>query len=412
MIERLRNPIRSYAWGSHTDIGELLGAAVPTAEPQAELWMGAHPSAPSVLGDGTALDARIATDPDQTLGRRVRGEFGARLPFLFKVLAAEVPLSLQAHPNAEQARNGFAAEERSGRPRDAPERNYRDPFGKPELLCALAPTEALCGFREVATTAELLAELAAPRLLPWAHARSWQTPADALRELVTYLLTVPAAARAPLVTEVADACRAAPRDSRFAAEHAVVRRLAAAYPDDVGAVTAILLNHVLLEPGEAVYLPAGNLHTYLSGFGIEVMAGSDNVLRGGLTGKRIDVAELLRVLDFSDGPPPVVHPEQVGPQEWTWPTPSREFRLSRVDAAGDAAGDASGGAADAAGRAVRLRDTGGPEILLVVAGTITVRSGSADPVRLVRGESVFKPAADPALTLSGSGTVYRVTTAA
>lgn len=394
MLVHLTGVIRSYAWGSHTSIADFLGAPSPAEDPQAELWFGAHPSGSSLVSTGETVGSLIAADPEAQLGARSIGEHGRRLPFLLKVLAPAAPLSLQAHPDREQARAGFTAEQRSGRPLDAPDRTYRDPYAKPEMLCALAPTEALCGFRSVPRTVEMLTELAAPPLLSWVRTLSARPSGAALREIVTHLLAMPAAAQAPLVTEVADSCRERPPTARFAPEYAVIRRLAAAHPADVGVVVAVLLNYVRLEPGEAIYLPAGNLHTYLSGFGIEAQANSDNTLRGGLTPKHIDVPELLRLLDFSDADATIIDPDRIRAGLESWPCPAREFRLDRATVT--------------AAMPVVLEDGAGPSILLVTGGTLTASTAGAS-VELQRGQAAYRPAADPPVTLSGQGVAFVVT---
>jgi mannose-6-phosphate isomerase len=384
---RLDNPVRDYAWGSADAIPRLLGVP-PTGRPQAELWMGAHPSAPSrVVGDGT-LPERIAADPEGELGEAALAEFGPRLPFLFKVLAAARPLSLQAHPTPAQARAGYAREQAAGAP--ASERSYADDNHKPEVLCALTPFRALGGFRAVPDTLRLLDGLAVPALAPY---RDLLAGPDGLRRAVTALLELPADGRAALVEAVAAAC-AQPADGEFAAERGAAAELAAAYPGDAGVVIALLLNHVVLAPGEALFMPAGNLHAYLSGTGVELMASSDNVLRGGLTGKRVDVPELLRVLDFTDGPPPLVDPRPGPDGELDYVVPVREFRLTRY-AVTDRPSTVDGGA---------------PQILLCVEGSAELSGMDGGSLALPRGASAYVPAGRKAITLTGASTVYRATT--
>jgi mannose-6-phosphate isomerase len=278
--------IRRYEWGSHTVIQNLLGHE-PDGRPAAELWFGAHPGDPSPAL-GRTLSELLDADPDGLLGPDVVGRFGPRLPYLLKVLAADKALSIQVHPNAEQARTGYAAEEAAGVPRDAPQRNYADPHHKPELLCALTPFEALCGFRPVAETLDLLAGLAIPEL--GFLAELLRGP-DGLRAAFTALLTHDDPA--PLVAAVT--ARATPDGPLRAAGLA-----AADFPGDVGVVLTLLLNYVRLEPGQAIFLGAGNVHAYLRGAGVEIMANSDNVLRCGLTPKHVDVPELLKITDFAE----------------------------------------------------------------------------------------------------------------
>ncbi len=299
----MRNRIRPYAWGSRTAIAELTGEPSPSPHPQAELWLGAHPGDSSVLlgehGDRPLIDA-IAQDPVATLGRRAHDAFDSRLPFLLKVLAAAEPLSLQAHPSAEQASRGFAAEEAAQIPLTSSRRNYRDSSHKPELICALTPFDALCGFR-----------VRPPPCGCWPRCRfrSWTiisacSPASptehGTRALFSSIITIPPVTLGPLLSAVLTACiDKVRRGDEFTPEYRTALELGERYPGDPGVLASLLLNRVTLQSGEALYLPAGNLHAYLSGIGIEIMANSDNVLRGGLTPKHVDVPELMKVLDFT-----------------------------------------------------------------------------------------------------------------
>jgi mannose-6-phosphate isomerase len=380
----LDNPIRFYPWGSRTAIPELLGVE-PTGDPQAELWMGAHPSSPSrLVGDDASLLEVGQADPATQLGPACLAEFGPRLPFLLKVLAAEEPLSLQVHPDPEQARLGFERENAAGIPLDAPHRNYKDPHAKPEAMCALTAFETLAGFRPPEQTLELVGLLGAPALDELVAPLRVAPDAAGLREVVTNLLTAPADRRRVLVTQVLDACKHV--DHPVAA---VLSRLGQRYPDDAGVVAALLLNHVRLAPGEALYLPAGNLHAHLGGVGVEILANSDNVLRGGLTGKHVDVPELLKVLDFTPTTPEILRPDRNG----VYPTPAKEFRLARHDLT--------------SWDELRLESTG-PQILLCVEGQALVRSQTGK-VTLTKGRSAYAGAHDGVVHLSGQGVVFQAT---
>ncbi len=303
---RLSNPIRGYPWGSRDFIARVQGRAHPTQAPEAELWIGAHPDSPSTLDDGRRLDTLIAADPLELLGAESADRFGPRLPYLMKLLAAREPLSLQAHPNGEQARAGFAAGHRS----------YVDPYHKPELIVALEEFEALCGFASSGTSAALLRPI--DDLAPVV---SHLDNGD-LRSAVTMLLDWPTSSRDQLVDQVAE-------------QYSLAARLAGYYPGDMGVIVALLLNHVVLQPGQGVWMPSGTLHAYVRGAGVEVMASSDNVLRGGLTRKPVDVAELLRVLRFEPTSLPLLTPIAVAPGVETWPVPVPDFRLSRVRVSAD-----------------------------------------------------------------------------
>lgn len=360
--------IRGYDWGSTTAIQTMLGIR-SDGTPAAELWFGDHPGGPSPAGDST-LDRLIAADPAALLGAGGVERFGPRLPFLLKVLAAERPLSIQVHPNLAQARAGYAAEEAAGIPRDARARNYADPNHKPELLCALSEFEALCGFRPVAQTLGLLAEIALPEL-DFVVARLREP--DGLRAAFTAVLTHERPER--LAAAVAAAARP---DGPLRPAYLAARE----FPGDIGIVLTLLLNHVRLEPGQAVFLGAGNVHAYLRGTGVEIMANSDNVLRCGLTPKHIDVPELLRIADFGELADPVwpAHPSDVG-SRFVVPVP--DFGLTRI----------------ALGDAQRLA-AGSPRIVLCTDGRALV-----DSVPLSPGHAAFVPAAE-AVTVSGDGTVF------
>ena len=303
-MQLLRGAIRTYAWGSRTAIAEFTGRPVPAAHPEAELWLGANPGDPSWLeepdGEVSLLQA-LTDDPEGQLGAASRAQFGDALPFLVKVLAADEPLSLQAHPSAAQAAEGYRREERLGIPINSPVRNYRDASHKPELLVALQQFEALAGFRPAAKTIELFQALAVSDLDPSIDLLNDQSDADGLRALFTTWITAPQPHIDVLVTAVLDGAinYLSSGATEFAAEAKTVLELGERYPGDAGVLAALLLNRITLGPGEGIYLSAGNLHAYLRGVGLEVMANSDNVLRGGLTPKHVDVPELLRVLDFT-----------------------------------------------------------------------------------------------------------------
>lgn len=400
-MQLLQGAVRPYAWGSRIAIAELLGEPVPSPHPQAELWFGAHPGDPSVLlgddGTRTPLIEALLTDPERQLGPRCVGQWGERLPFLVKVLAAEEPLSLQAHPSAAQAAEGFAREEALGIPPRAPERNYPDPNHKPELICALTEFHALTGFREANRTVELLTALAVPELGPYRDMLAAQPDADGLRALFTTWITLPQPAIEALLPPVLEACirrlRERGADAEFGGECRTVLQLAEAHPGDAGVLAAALLNYVVLAPGEALYLPAGNLHTYLHGTGVEIMANSDNVLRGGLTPKHVDVPELLRVLDFSHGDLTVCRGRPTGPRETCFDTSAVEFRLCRLQwEPGDR-------------QPVRLRGPG-PQIVLCTQGSVAMRADDGRDMLLDRGGCAWLPAADPQVTVCpGAGPV-------
>jgi mannose-6-phosphate isomerase len=418
----LSNTPRDYAWGSTTAIAELLGRE-PSGGPEAELWLGAHDGSPTRIDDpastggaGTLAEWIIA-DPATTLGPLADGlrpGDGPGLPFLLKVLAAGGPLSLQAHPDLHRARRGFREEEARGVPMGAPHRNYKDPLHKPELIYALSDEfHALCGFRLVAEVREvftLLLTLDAsgpdsdPAVIREVLSRLTGSEADALRDVFAWLMGGGPAVRRLVDRVTLLASLASDRQCRqFSTEMRTVRELSEAYPGDAGIVTSLLLNRVTLRRGEALYLPAGNIHAYLHGLGIELMAASDNVLRGGLTPKHVDVPELLDVLEFQALPVPYLEPEHAAPGVEVYRPDVPDFLLARVVPA--TRDDADGGA----GASVVAVD--GPAIVLCTSGAVTIR-GEASSTRLQRGEAVFVTPDEGRLVVTGEGEAFLATTPA
>lgn len=405
-MELLRGAIRTYAWGSRTAIADFTGRSAPTAHPEAELWLGAHPADPAFVvgpaGERSLLEV-VRADPEGQLGFAVRSRFGDTLPFLVKVLAADEPLSLQAHPSAEQAIDGYAREDRAGVPVSSPVRNYRDRSHKPEVIIALEAFEALAGFRPVARTIELMQALRVPNLEPFIALLQGQSDAAGLRALFTTWITAPQPDIDVLVPAVLDGaidylrCGA----SEFEAEAKTVLELGERYPGDAGVLAAMLLNRMHLDPGQALYLPAGNLHAYLRGVGVEVMANSDNVLRGGLTPKHVDVPELLRVLDFTPASEATLHPpvERDG-FKLAYRTPAAEFAVSVLVLDGDNLGHEVD--------VPCAHD--GPQILLCAQGAAEV-SAKAGAVVLERGSAAWVSAGDGPLRMVAEGptTMFRTT---
>lgn len=326
-MRRLTGTVQPYPWGSATQLPHFLGTE-PTGEPQAELWLGAHPQAPSRIDD-TSLDAAIAADPAAWVGAEPVRRYGPRLPFLMKVLAAAQPLSLQAHPDRAQAETGFAREDAVGTARTAPERTYSDDWPKPEALCALDSFDALCGFREAGETFALFEQLGVPGAVDLVRPLQ-RGGADQLAEVFERLLRIRDASE--LVTAVRQAAQPeTDRPGPFGDFARTAVEVSAHYPTDAGVLAALIMNRVRLQRHEAIYLPPGNLHAYLSGIGVEIMANSDNVLRGGLTGKHIDIDELLGLLDFTPGFAGTVPVSQTAPGVISYQTGAPEFALWRLD---------------------------------------------------------------------------------
>ncbi|MEN1975330.1 mannose-6-phosphate isomerase, class I [Cellulomonas olei] len=394
---RLTSSLQTYAWGSPTAIPTLLGLPA-TGEPVAEAWFGAHPSAPSrcTRDDGTPgapMPEVIAADAAAVLGPDVEARFGPGLPYLLKVIAAQTSLSLQVHPRVERAREGFAREEAASVPLDAPHRNYKDRNHKPELVYALTRFEALCGFRAPRRAAELLHGLDAPLAKDLREVLAAQPSAAGIRAAFTRLLRPETRPTPEEVREVADACaaRLAEGSPSPRADRTVVR-LQEAYPGDPGVVTSLLLNPVTLQPGDALFVPAGGVHAYLKGVGIEVMASSDNVLRAGLTTKHVDVDELLRNVDYVAAPPIRIAPEKFHGATRVYYAPVDDFELS-VTRVSD------GQTHPLPGR--------GPRVLLCLEGRLTVSSTADGQLELTRGQAAFVPASDGELTVRGGGTLVQ-----
>jgi mannose-6-phosphate isomerase len=288
-----------YAWGDEGAIPRILGVQ-PDGRPWAEWWLGTHPGGPATTDGGTLLS-------------NVSGE----LPYLVKLLAAAAPLSLQTHPDTATAIAGFEREEAAGLGTDHPRRVYRDRSAKPEVLIAITPFDALCGFRPLGDTEGLLHSIGADELASLLRT-------DGLEAAVTALYR-----RAIDPVRVVMACRHHDSD-----EARLVAELDRQYPADPSVVVTLFLNRVRLSPGEAIHLTPGNLHAYLHGVGVEVMGASDNVVRGGMTNKHVDVDELLRVLRFEPLHRPVIVPQEVAPGMWHYPTPGAPFSVTRLDVAG------------------------------------------------------------------------------
>ena len=377
--------VKAYDWGSSYVIAQLQGRTTPSDGPEAELWMGAHPSGPSGVDRGgvrRTLQELIADDPVGMLGAEVAQRFNGRLPFMLKVLAAEHALSIQVHPDREQAVRGYAEEEAAGVSMSDPARSYVDDWPKPEVLCALTEFEVLAGFREAADSARMLEALDVPGLAPVVAELQRDrcdgpgAGPDPRKWALQYLLELPADEAAALAEVTARAAeKLAGDDTDDGQSYAALVRMAQEHPGDVGAVASLLLHHATLAPGEGLFMPAAGPHAYLRGAGIEVMANSDNVLRAGLTHKHIDAPELLRIIDPAVRVP-VLRPEPDADGIRTYHAPVPEFCLY---------------VADLTGREVAVPGTG-PRIVFVTSGEITVCGGDDTEIALAQGQACFLPA--------------------
>ena len=394
-ISILHNTIQYYAWGSKTAIPELLGIPNPEGKPMAELWMGAHPKAPSrvaIEGRQVSLIDIILSAPQAVLGEGVVKKFGRQLPFLFKVLAAAEPLSIQVHPTKEQAEEGFERENKLGIPLDAPERNYRDNNHKPEMLCALTPFEALKGFRPVEEMLSLVKELDVKELLTRIRELKMAPCKEGLKSFFTWLMKMGRESKVRLVKQVVEKACGRIEERR---EFYWITELGRRYPGDIGVLSPILLNLIMLQPAEAVFLPAGELHAYLRGTGLEIMANSDNVLRGGLTSKHIDVEELLRITEFRSEKSEIIKPKANNVGEEIYNAPAEEFRLSRLIIR----------------KTHRSPVIGNVEILLCLGGKGTIRAlgDQKEALPLSRGVSILVPATCHPYEVSGQLELWKAT---
>ena len=389
-MQVLHGTFQHYAWGTTDAIPELLGRPAD-GRPVAEYWLGAHPLAPSEV-DGVRLDALVAGNP-AVIGDASRAVFGDRLPYLVKVLSARHALSLQTHPSREQAEEGFAKENAAGLAADSPERTYRDDWPKPELLVALNEFHGLAGFRDPKRTAALFGGLGvADELASVIGPLTERKGSAALAEVFLDVLSLKGE-RARLSEVV---CAAAMRRKDAPGElgefSRTILELDEVFPTDPSIIAAALMNRVTLSPGEGLYVPAGQMHAYLSGTGVEVMANSDNVIRGGLTSKHVDVGELVRVVDFEPSTPKPITPVAARDGVEKYPTPCQEFDVWRVTP-----GSVPG--------TINLPGAKSARILLLTDGEVELTSGS-DRLRLRRGEAAFIPATDPTATISGDGVAF------
>jgi len=389
----MQNPIMEYAWGSRSAIPDLLGMPNPAQKPMAELWMGAHPKAPSAVlmeGKWTSLEEVIRFSPETILGQEAARRFEDRLPFLFKVLAAERPLSIQAHPTLDQAKEGFRKENQAGIPLDAPERNYRDPNHKPEIICALGPFDALKGFRNIDEIIELLKKVSSGPLDGLIDLLVREPDDRGLMRFVEGLMSMKRPAMAKIAAVAAERATGLTENDRA---FGWVIALEKAYPGDAGALAPLFLNLVRLGPGEALFLPAGELHAYLRGVGIELMANSDNVIRAGLTKKHVDVPELLKIARFTPAVPHVLRAFGNSGGREIYTAPAEEFLLSTISLQEE--------------KTYEVNSRDGVEILLCTEGTgeITESLGTQRlPYR--KGMSFLVPAAVKKYRITGRGTFF------
>ena len=397
-IKLLKNPIQEYKWGSCTAIPELMGKQSPSDRPQAELWMGAHPKASSIIcldevdGRRIHLNELIEQYPEDILGKEVAARFNNKLPYLFKILAAAKPLSLQAHPSAKQAREGFARENKKKIPLNAPNRNYKDNSHKPECICALTPFWALNGFRKVSDIVSLMKKICPAGLTDQFDNLRKHTDPAGLKSFFKNLLSLDMKLKMKIISDTILNVQ------RLSDDNPVFKwliKLYEEYPADVGIFSPILLNLVCLEPGQAMFLPAGELHAYLDGTGIELMANSDNVLRGGLTSKHIDVPEPFKALNFEERKIDILLPQKSKNCESVYLSRANEFILSVISV-------------NKNGKEYKSHAHRSVEIILCTDGEAIITDINLDnTIALSGGASVIVPAAADKYSIRGNATLYK-----
>lgn len=376
MLLKITNQARDYAWGSKTLITDYFGIPA-TGQPMAEIWFGTHDGSPAQLADGTSLSAKL----------------GRQLPFLLKILAADSPLSIQAHPNSAQAKEGFERENSRGISLNSANRNYKDDRHKPELIVALSDFEALAGFKPLDEIKQLFVDLAEHQGVSEGFrtmSANWLallSETDGLKKLFAAISN----SRSNLDGFNAELASLADGEARFA----LAERLNLLYPGDSGVVLSLLLNHIYLEPGEALFLDAGNPHAYIQGLGIEVMASSDNVLRGGLTQKNVDLPELESVINYEVSGQPIISPREISKGLFHYECAAEDFILYRAELSGS----------------VVMADLNlpGESIVLCTAGEVAISNSIDEREVLRRGEAAYIAADSSRFTLVGSGTVFIAT---
>ena len=396
-LYQLEGRLQNYAWGGHEFIPKLLGLQPEPHTPYAEYWLGAHAKAPSnvLLKDDITicLDRFVAENAPRALGQRAALQFG-QLPYLFKVLDVEQPLSIQVHPTKAEAEAGFAREDRLGIPLDAPQRNYKDKNHKPELMVALSEFWLLHGFLPEERLRDKLRDVPELRILLPIYERGGYA------ELYGTVMNMPAreveGMLAPLVERVRGGVGTGGWD-KASAEYWVARALEldSNAARDRGLFSIYFFNLVGMKAGEAIFQDAGIPHAYLQGQNIEVMANSDNVLRGGLTPKHVDVPELLKTVRFEGIEPRVTRGAPAeNPLEVYYESATQDFRLSRIRLG---LGDAYRNTAQSA------------EILLVMAGAAVI-DGDQSQLNLRRGQSAvaFAHSDYSVRALSNEADLFRV----
>ncbi len=385
----MKNEIQNYPWGSFTALSKILNQST-SDKPQAELWLGGHPKASSkILIDEEyfSLYEKIKENPSLYLGKKLSKTY-ENLPFLFKILCAETPLSIQAHPNLEQAKKGYKKENEQKIPKNNFCRNYKDDNHKPEILVALTDFEALCGFRDLSQIVEFMTILKFEEKYPPSITFLHKPNIENFKRLFEKILRGKKTKITKLITDILEEItKIKTNDTIQNFTFDWIFKLNKLYPNDVGVLAPIFLNTIKIKTGEAVFIDAGILHAYLKGVGVEVMANSDNVLRGGLTPKNIDIDELLQTLTFEVGNPKILRPIQISNCEKKYDCPTKEFKITKIK--------------------VNLKNeitTDNAQIIFCLKGEVKLN----DYFVLKQGESAFIVSANEKLFFNGKADLFLV----
>ena len=383
-LYKMQNQIQKYEWGTTDFIAKLLQVEKNHDRPWAELWMSAHDKAPSFLPEiDKNLNTAIANNSQEFLGKEVASRYNHKLPYLLKVLSAEKPLSIQAHPNLEQAKKGFDRENQKGIKLTDFVRNYRDDNHKPELICALTEFHAMCGFRPPEEIINLFTQLRIISLLDnFTQFMDNPTPEN-WKIVFTEILNAPVEKKQQLLEKSI-------KNFHLLSDEFIrswISKLLVIHPNDIGVISPLFLNTFILHPGEAIFLQAGVLHAYLAGAGIEIMANSDNVLRGGLTSKNVDVKELNSILQWKMEMPDI-QTYNLNQEVISYRVPINEFCLKRVNLTG------------------KIKLNGGAPIMILVIEGETEVSCEGESQKLVQGESLFVTSEARELELSGKALMF------
>jgi mannose-6-phosphate isomerase len=384
-MELLDAAVQNYFWGDLSFIPTLQGR-VPSGEPEAELWVGTHPKSPSgVIGTTKSLAELIDFDPEKLLGEYVYKTYG-QLPYVLKILAIKSPLSLQVHPSEQQAIAGYTRENNNGISPDDTSRSYHSPNEKSEIVCALTTFEAKFGFRVLSKTLEILKTFDHPDLGEFLECFGHgENETETLQGVVEWLLSQSLETTNIMIRAILE--RSENREGQYASELTSFANLAMAYPNDPCVIISLLLNHVTLHPGEALYVPPGTVHAYLGGNAVEITSNSDNVIRAGLTTKQVDREEFISIVDFTPNIPDTQYPDSF---EKRYEVPIGDFALTRIDIDGD-----------------WTTILTGPEILISTDGPFTIINTEGRKLHVQEGIPVWVPHSDIQYTLRGKALVFR-----